>query len=58
MEEAGLTEYVVFPACAGMSLSTARPIVYISGFPRMRGDEPFLHMNMLRDLMFSPHARG
>ena len=30
----------VFPACAGMFLSASQMIVFIGGFPRMRGDVP------------------
>ena len=55
---AGLTERVVFPACAGMFLLLADPAGVRMRFPRVRGDVPFglkLHTCYIQ---FSPRARG
>ena len=30
----------------------------LSGFPRMRGDEPDAHSSSVHAVVFSPHARG
>ena len=52
------TAQLVFPACAGMFLSTLRMRLISVGFPRMRGDVPWEDVPKAFGRMFSPHARG
>ena len=48
----------VFPACAGMFLAGEVTTVTRSGFPRVRGDVPFVHGRSMTAIPFSPRARG
>ena len=48
----------VFPACAGMFLYGNVNVVGGDGFPRVRGDVPFLTSSIMRHTVFSPRARG
>ena len=48
----------VFPAYAGMSLTHGGLHLAVNGFPRLRGDEPYLSPNDLCKLKFSPPTRG
>ena len=49
---------MVFPAHAGMSLSSAAPLLVMSGFPRSRGDEPIPLGDIDKYISFSPLTRG
>jgi len=48
----------VYPACAGIDLSS--PIMSASGLslPRMRGDRPWQELETTGPTAFTPHARG
>ena len=48
----------VFPACAGMFLSSHKATQLIGSFPRMRGDVPQVYVLQAKKPGFSPHARG
>ena len=48
----------VFPACAGVILSTSPNVSYFLGFPRMRGGDPGARHEAEKEKRFSPHARG
>ena len=48
----------VFPACAGMILSSLSKFLYTAGVPRMRGDDPAPPMPDTMPERCSPHARG
>ena len=50
--------FAVFPACAGMFLYGNVNVVGGDGFPRVRGDVPFLTSSIMRHTVFSPRARG
>ena len=47
-----------FPACAGMHRRSPRPAAPASAVPRMRGDAPFIDLELWRRQNRSPHARG
>ena len=49
---------IVFPAHAGMSLSSGLGINMCTGFPRSRGDEPLCQVEVVGGLKFSPLTRG
>ena len=48
----------VYPACAGIDLTSFFPFGGVSCLPRMRGDRPDLGFAFCHHLMFTPHARG
>ena len=48
----------VYPACAGIDLSSLRIFFYPLGLPRMRGDRPPLADSIPSYPGFTPHARG
>ena len=48
----------VYPACAGIDLSSCRPKARIMCLPRMRGDRPMYKKKGRRKEKFTPHARG
>ena len=49
---------IVYPACAGIDLSSARPSTSLMSLPRMRGDRPKSNTLVPRHRLFTPHARG
>jgi len=49
---------VVYPACAGIDLSSLSAQLELNCLPRMRGDRPFLANQSLWMFLFTPHARG
>ena len=49
---------MVFPAHAGVILSTRSSASSLIGFPRMRGGDPYKHSIPYMLKRFSPHARG
>ena len=49
---------VVFPACAGMFLSSSLAFRTSLGFPRVRGDVPDVEQLIIYFVQFSPRARG
>ena len=51
-------QLVVFPAYAGMFLSSPGTPQPVSSFPRIRGDVPILAHNQTSITPFSPHTRG
>ena len=48
----------VFPACAGMFLAAIWDTHQVAGFPRVRGDVPFIGQKQNALRQFSPRARG
>ena len=48
----------VYPACAGIDLSSSVTALGLVCLPRMRGDRPIIHRIFSRRLLFTPHARG
>ena len=48
----------VFPACAGVILTTRMEVMLEDGFPRMRGGDPNPDHSPACKGLFSPHARG
>ena len=50
--------YSVFPACAGMFRLLSGVVMMFVGFPRVRGDVPWLRQNFTGLAEFSPRARG
>ena len=48
----------VFPAYAGMFLASHAVMIQSFGFPRIRGDVPFLLPDLIMAKAFSPHTRG
>ena len=49
---------VVFPAYAGMSRRPGSRSTGLSGFPRLRGDEPWVAEMRRTPVAFSPPTRG
>ncbi len=49
---------LVYPACAGIDRFLPFFTPKERGLPRMRGDRPGLHAQVLQTVMFTPHARG
>ncbi len=48
----------VYPACAGIDLSTGNISMAMISLPRMRGDRPHTSSFLRRTFLFTPHARG
>ena len=48
----------VYPACAGIDLSSLRHRSGMSCLPRMRGDRPHFRLWKILPSLFTPHARG
>ena len=51
-------EALVFPAYAGMFLSTSRVSSWVKSFPRVRGDVPGVNTFVVKHFTFSPRTRG
>ena len=51
-------EVPVYPACAGIDLSSKSPPALLFSLPRMRGDRPGMLHHPEYPFMFTPHARG
>ena len=48
----------VYPACAGIDLTTCSSSIAVMRLPRMRGDRPQVSISKIRSGSFTPHARG
>jgi len=48
----------VYPACAGIHLTTGRLAYGHGGLPRMRGDPPSSNSFNISAFVSTPHARG
>ena len=48
----------VLPAYAGMILRVVDPQVSVRSAPRIRGDDPMQHINVINFVACSPHTRG
>ena len=53
-----MSDTPVFPAYAGMSPSLAKHLDALTGFPRLRGDEPQASIDAKAAELFSPPTRG
>ena len=53
-----LRQNKVYPACAGIDRRQPGPACGRNCLPRMRGDRPELGMRLLKEHVFTPHARG
>jgi len=51
-------EKLVYPACAGIDLSSMTIHLMQSSLPRMRGDRPLRSRSTDGGMQFTPHARG
>ena len=49
---------LVFPAHAGVILSSAPVLTFFAGFPRTRGGDPSTENCIITRNLFSPHTRG
>ncbi len=49
---------IVYPACAGIDLSSKFPPARLFSLPRMRGDRPCSAEYLHSGVKFTPHARG